>query len=67
MFDENKFKIFLGMGGHFLFNDVKLPEKFIYDIQFVEKCSIRGVLANFCRKGPIWAPIDLEIILLIHH
>ena len=32
----------------FWFNDVKLPEKFICDIQFVEKCSIRGVLTKFC-------------------
>ena len=38
----------------FWFNDVKLPEKFICDIQFVEKCSIRGVLTKFCRKVPFW-------------
>ena len=38
------------------FNDVKLLEKFISDIQFVEKCSIMGVLTKFCRKIPFWGP-----------
>ena len=41
---------------HFLFNVVKSPEKFICDIQFVEQCSIRGVLTKFCRKVPFWGP-----------
>ena len=53
--------IFFGYGGQKVkffvwFNDVKLLEKLVCDIQVVEKCSIRCVLANFYRKfwGPYW-------------
>ena len=35
----------------FLFNDVKLLKN-----QFVEKCLIGGVLANFYKKVPFWGP-----------
>ena len=55
IFDEKKIQNFFWEWGvkkskKKLFNDVKLLEKFICDIQFVEKCSIRGVLTEFCRK-----------------
>ena len=36
----------------FLFNAVRLPEKFIRDNELVEKSSIGVVLANFCGKFP---------------
>ena len=48
----------------FWFNDVKLLEKSICDIQFVEKFSIMGVLTKFCRKVPFWG---LYWPFLIHH
>ena len=40
---------------HFGFNDVKSTEVFIFDIQIVEKCLVRGVLTIFF-KVPFWVP-----------
>ena len=48
---------FLDMGVKsdiFLFNYVESPYKFIYDIEFFEKCLIGGILTNFHRKLPFW-------------
>ena len=42
-------------------NDFQFPEKFIYDVQFVEKCLILGALAYF---GDL---TELGIILLVHN
>ena len=49
IFNEKKFQFFWEWGSKSLFfiSNVKLPEKFICDIQFFEKCSIGGVLAIF--------------------
>ena len=41
---------------NFQFYDVKSTEIFIFDIQIVEKCLVRGVLTNFIRKVPFWGP-----------
>ena len=40
-------------------NDVKTPENLIFDIEFVEKCSVWGVLANFTKKNDFDEPTDL--------
>ena len=49
------------MGGQkvkffFHFYDVKSTEIFIFDIQIVAKCLVRGVLTNFIKKVPFWGP-----------
>ena len=43
----------------FLFNDVKLPEQFIYHIKLVQKCLIRGALAKLYRKVSFGGPMGL--------
>ena len=60
IFDQKNFSnFFCEWGGvkksFILFNDEKLPEN-ICDIEFAEKCSIRGLLTFFCRKAPFWGP-----------
>ena len=58
-FEEKKFQnFFLGWGVKkskifFQFYDVKSTEIFIFDIQIVAKCLVRGVLTNFIKKSPI--------------
>ena len=53
IFEEKKFQnFFLGWGVKkskffFQFYDVKSTEIFIFDIQIVAKCLVRGVLTNF--------------------
>ena len=35
---------------------MKSTEIFIFDIQIVAKCLVRGVLTNFIKKVPFWGP-----------
>ena len=62
IFEEKKISIFfLGWGvkkskKFFQFYDVKSTEIFIFDIQIVAKCLVRGVLTNFIKKVPFWGP-----------
>ena len=40
----------------FQFYDLKSTKVFIFDIQIVAKCLVRGVLTNFIKKVPFWGP-----------
>ena len=46
----------VGVNFFFQFYDVKSTEIFIFDIQIVAKCLVRGVLTNFIKKVPFWGP-----------
>ena len=62
IFEEKRISNFFGVGGRkvknflFRFNDVQSTEFFIFDIQIVEKCLVRGVLTNFIKKVTFWGP-----------
>ena len=46
---------------------MKPSENFIFGIHFVEKCFIRGVLANFSKKSRFWDPTYLQNIFHAYH